>query len=398
MANSSPPSRATRSVPRAPGAQPVGDFDEHAVAGLVSERVVDLLEPVEVEEEKGELLARPDAVHHRVDEVVAVREVGERVVLRPVAEEVLRLLALGDVADVADDAANAGLVEQVGPEALDPDVVAVGVGDAELDQVTAAVAVHGAGEALDDEVDVVGVEQVAHLRTDGVAGVAEEPSGGGGGVLHDPGGVEDDDEVRGVQHERAPALLARPQRRFGAAEPSGDGRAGLPDEDADGHGVEQRRQRGGIEAIGRRQRHHVREDEHRSEPQRVPGRVGQAEPHEHHEEEQPVPEAVGVGQPVVGGDERERDRQLDEEVGVASPPFPGEEPEDDAGGDGQGAHAEEPHPIRARGAGNAVDDITRAPQSTNSTLARREPAMALIGSPTRSTIHVVARLPAVRIR
>ena len=52
-ANSSPPSRATRSPSRTEPRDPLGDRDEQGVAGGVAERVVDDLEVVEVEEEDG---------------------------------------------------------------------------------------------------------------------------------------------------------------------------------------------------------------------------------------------------------------------------------------------------------------------------------------------------------
>ena len=56
--NSSPPSRATRSLLAHGAAQALGDLDQQPVAGLVAEAVVDDLEVVEVEEEDGDGLAR----------------------------------------------------------------------------------------------------------------------------------------------------------------------------------------------------------------------------------------------------------------------------------------------------------------------------------------------------
>ena len=57
MANSSPPSRASVSVSRNSARSRVGDGDQQPVADGMAERVVDLLEPVEIEAEQGEALA-----------------------------------------------------------------------------------------------------------------------------------------------------------------------------------------------------------------------------------------------------------------------------------------------------------------------------------------------------
>ena len=65
-ANSSPPKRATVSLGAHRGAQPLGDRDEQLVAGAVAERVVDLLEAVEVEEEHGHAAASARRRRERV--------------------------------------------------------------------------------------------------------------------------------------------------------------------------------------------------------------------------------------------------------------------------------------------------------------------------------------------
>ncbi len=54
-ANSSPPSRTSRSArSRTNAAEPVADLLEQVVAGVVPQAVVDLLEPVEVEQQQGD--------------------------------------------------------------------------------------------------------------------------------------------------------------------------------------------------------------------------------------------------------------------------------------------------------------------------------------------------------
>ena len=81
--NSSPPTRATVSMPRTTACEPLGDHAQDGVAGLVAADVVDALEPVEVDDEQRERLGRPLGARERLlDPVVeqrAVRQTGERV-------------------------------------------------------------------------------------------------------------------------------------------------------------------------------------------------------------------------------------------------------------------------------------------------------------------------------
>ena len=103
--NSSPPTRAT--VSSCPDAAPeaVGDLHEELVAGRVAERVVHALEVVEVEEHDDERLAAPLRVQDREREPVveedAVRQVGQRVVVRLVPALLLGALAVRDVDEAA---------------------------------------------------------------------------------------------------------------------------------------------------------------------------------------------------------------------------------------------------------------------------------------------------------
>ncbi len=64
-----------------------------------------------------------------------VREVGDRVVERLVGQLLLELLALGDVAQVDDDPADGGVVEQVGDQALGVQQATVAVADAKLERL-----------------------------------------------------------------------------------------------------------------------------------------------------------------------------------------------------------------------------------------------------------------------
>ena len=84
--------------------QPARGPDQQLVAGLVPQAVVDRLEAIEVEIQHGEqgFAQRPATpvkhVLQPVEEQRAVREIGERIVERPVLKLLFRLLALGDVA------------------------------------------------------------------------------------------------------------------------------------------------------------------------------------------------------------------------------------------------------------------------------------------------------------
>ena len=86
--------------------EPLGDELEEHVAVLVAERVVDLLELVEVHDQERQRLARPqrraDRVVDAVPEQDAVGQAGEVVVQRLVLERLGVGLALGDVAQAAD--------------------------------------------------------------------------------------------------------------------------------------------------------------------------------------------------------------------------------------------------------------------------------------------------------
>ena len=107
-ANSSPPSRASVSLARSDRAEAGRDRAQQPVAGLVPERVVDVLEAVEVEQHHRDLLllvrvaaARAPGAGQRLGQPVveqrAVGQAGERVVQGQLRDPRLRRLALGDV-------------------------------------------------------------------------------------------------------------------------------------------------------------------------------------------------------------------------------------------------------------------------------------------------------------
>jgi hypothetical protein len=88
-------------------AQPGGHLLQEAVAPVVSERVVDVLEAIEVEEQHAEHLLvaarREQCLAQAVTEQASVGQPGERVVQGLVFERVGVSLALGDVAERGDE-------------------------------------------------------------------------------------------------------------------------------------------------------------------------------------------------------------------------------------------------------------------------------------------------------
>ena len=75
----------------------------------MAENVVDLLEAIEIEAEDGEALARAARLVERRRQVLverrAVRQIGQGVVMRHMGDPLLRLLALGDVLEHAQNVA-----------------------------------------------------------------------------------------------------------------------------------------------------------------------------------------------------------------------------------------------------------------------------------------------------
>ncbi|MGY4413766.1 hypothetical protein ACVWW4_005502 [Bradyrhizobium sp. LB7.1] len=104
------------------GAQPVRDLAQQLVADLVSERIVDALELVDVDIEDRERLALAefrDAALQMAAHQHAVRQVGQRVVMRHVRDALVGADAIGDVVMGREPAAGgAGLVLDLDQAAL----------------------------------------------------------------------------------------------------------------------------------------------------------------------------------------------------------------------------------------------------------------------------------------
>ena len=135
--NSSPPMRATTSEGRVAWRDAVGHLGQQRVADLVADRVVDVLQPVDVHEQDGDVLAgAADAVEcvgRRAQQQQAVGQPGERVVVGLAGELALQVLGGGDVAGdatpVLDDAVGGAVQHQVDVERA---LEAVGAAEADL--------------------------------------------------------------------------------------------------------------------------------------------------------------------------------------------------------------------------------------------------------------------------
>ncbi len=95
------------------GDQTPSHLHEHRIAGGVAELVVDLLEPVEVDEQHGDRLCRsgpaPEGVPQAVEQRGTVGQAGERVGQRPAGDLALALLSLDRVADGSRELGAVGL-------------------------------------------------------------------------------------------------------------------------------------------------------------------------------------------------------------------------------------------------------------------------------------------------
>ena len=86
--------------------QAPGDLLQHQVADVMAKGVVDLLEPVEIDNQQGEPVARAPgpatAVVHAIIEERPIGKARQRIVERLVFQRIVVCLLIGDVADVGD--------------------------------------------------------------------------------------------------------------------------------------------------------------------------------------------------------------------------------------------------------------------------------------------------------
>ena len=117
-ANSAPAMRATVFVDPPRAVEQLTDSGEDLVAGVVAERVVDHLDPIDVDQQHRHHRRRtpPRSGNRLVDSVDEQRSVGQpcdEVVQRVMAQRLLGGMALGHIAGVDNDPVHQWIVEQV---------------------------------------------------------------------------------------------------------------------------------------------------------------------------------------------------------------------------------------------------------------------------------------------
>ena len=220
--------------------QPAGDGLQESVPGLVAERVVRVLEVVQVHEEGGHGLALAPGPHQHavgpVEDELAVGQSGQRVVQCPVGEEVLELLAFGGVADVGHVATDRPSLQLVRDHCLDVADAAVPAQHPELEDGRVRRGLELGVEASAQQRPVVGVHVVGGPRADQLTGlVAEELGHGRRQIAVEPFFVDDHGDVRGVLDERSEAVLAEPHGGVGLLLLLHGGTGHSDDEEEDEH-------------------------------------------------------------------------------------------------------------------------------------------------------------------
>ena len=199
---------------------------QERVADGVAQRVVDLLEAVQVEQTQGQRGGLARRGHQALLEPVvqhgAVGQAGERVVQSLVLQRRLRLRPGAHVAARSDQAAHRGIVQEIVRGHVEGAPGAVGVTPPER-HLSHAV---GRGGTLAhprrDTRLILGVDQGEGRRPlQRAGGVAQHARIGGAGIADEALGVGDGHQIGGILGERPEAFLARTQRLLGL-HPRGD--------------------------------------------------------------------------------------------------------------------------------------------------------------------------------
>ena len=190
---------------------------DQVVADLVTQRVVDPLEVVQVDEEQRRravvAAGALELASQLAREAPAVHQAGQAVVVRQVREVALEALALGDVLDLADEVERlAVLVAKERDRQQDPDRPPVGAEVALLHLVAGDLAGEHLPDLLEVGLEVVGMgdvlERLGEELALGVSGqVAERTVDAHPAAL---GGDEGDPDRRVVERLREPLLLDGP--------------------------------------------------------------------------------------------------------------------------------------------------------------------------------------------
>ena len=194
-------------------AKAAGHLHEELVPAAVSQGVVDLLEPVEVEEQHGDAVVRApsrEGVSEPVPEESPVGQPRQRVVERLVQELCLQGRPVGDVAAVQHQPVDVRVVQQVGDGQLHVASPTGRVPPRGAQGVHAHRFRGGVRQGLEEAGGVGGRHQVAQGRALELARMeAEQPLTGHALVADDPARVEDGHHVRAVLHQGGEALPAR---------------------------------------------------------------------------------------------------------------------------------------------------------------------------------------------
>jgi hypothetical protein len=211
--------RATVSLSHA-GFQACGDLQQHLVADLVAERVVDALEVIEIDHHHADRHRRPVRLGNGNFEPVlkqrAIGQLRQGIVLGEVADVLLLALGFGDVGDHADQALHRPVVVDDADRQRHGKLLAIAAQPGDLAAQTDDVAVAAALEVGDQAV-VPGAVAFRHqhgdVATDHLAGgEAEHALGGVVEAQHDALRIDRQDAFGAALDHRAMTGLGRAQR------------------------------------------------------------------------------------------------------------------------------------------------------------------------------------------
>ena len=190
---------------------------QQPVAGIVAERVVDVLEVVEVEEHHRHralpALRQGERVLHAVAEQVAVRQQRQRIVERHLPQLLLECLALADVAEIQCQALHRRVLREIAADALDHAALLRPL-DAQLHRTDGAgIARRDLAEESPQLLAVLAHPQQRQALAGDLLGLQSEGAlGGGRGEAHQPLRVHDHDDVGSVGDQRGVTLLHQLRR------------------------------------------------------------------------------------------------------------------------------------------------------------------------------------------
>ena len=190
---------------------------QQPVACVMAERIVDVLEVVEVEEHDRDravaALGEGHRVLHPIAEQVAIGEQRQGIVERELPQLLLERLALADVAEIERQPLDRRILREIAADALDHAALVLAL-NAQLDRP------HGArghrGDFVQEHAQSLAVLPAPELGKvpagDLLGPEAERALGGGRGKAHDPVRGDDHDDVGGVGDQRCVTLFDQARR------------------------------------------------------------------------------------------------------------------------------------------------------------------------------------------